>query len=1114
MIRACFLRRFSPSFLILAAALALALAAFLAPGARPAQAQDAGTAGNCRGTDTMTAAEQHADLLWRMTNQGQSEASARQQLERFCTGLSEMFERFPTGLQDRERILWRGTIWIGNVFGLRGCHDRVLHGECPDDAVFTLQTASGLDSPYKIRSIRAESPTVHVTFTQAIPQAYQDRLQFWAHAPFTTAEAGIGDGRAWLPAQVGAQRVVCGSPCYGIDNAFQASSVVGIHAQGLRLEFGAVDIDWSAGQLVSVALTLAAAPAGQQQAPPGITVTAATPLGVSEDGSGTYTVVLDREPVADVTLTATSSDTGAVSVSPASHTFTPSNWHEPATFTVSGVADDDTNDESVGVSHAVTSQDSRYQDVLVPSVQVTVSDTTQEQGQRQGSDDGEYADLIADVSQWRNDPAWVDDKTHTDRWDRVLLALGEEVTDTTLTPMTAAEAQELADRGWQRWVRVAEALTEIESAGQQQQETPNSAPTVSGAIADATIVNESGTQQVSLSGVYSDADGDDLTITAQSSDDATATVSVSSDQSTLTVTAKARGTATVTVTADDGNGGTVADAFTVTVKAAPVVASAIADVSGLTAGTTQDVSLSGVFSDADGDALTITASSSDTARATVSVSSDGSTLTLAGVAEGTATITVTAEDADGNRVSDAFEVAVAPTNSVPTVSASIADATIVNESGTQQVSLSGVFSDADGDDLTITAQSSDDATATVSVSSDQSTLTVTAKARGTATVTVTSDDGNGGTVADSFTVTVKAAPVVASAIADATMTIESVLDVSLKEVFNDADGDALTVTAASSDRSVAEAILFLGTLTLLSVKEGSVTITVTAEDADGNRVSDAFDVAVTPTNSVPTVSASIADATIVNESGTQQVSLSGVFSDADNDALTVTAASSDTGKATVSVAADQSALTVSAQARGTATVTVTASDGNGGTVADSFTVTVKAAPTVASAIADVSGLEAGSAQDVSLSGVFSDADGDALTVTAASADTGKATVTVAADQSKLMVTGIAEGTATITVTAQDADGNRVSDAFEVSVAPEQKDSSALIAKVREWRNDPQWVDNKTHTDRWDRVLVALGETVADTSLTAMTAAEAQTYADRGWQRWVEVVEALREIESG
>ena len=458
-----------------------------------------------------------------------------------------------------------------------------------------------------------------------------------------------------------------------------------------------------------------------------------------------------------------------------------------------------------------------------------------------------------------------------------------------------------------------------------QQGTPNRAPTVSAAIADATIVNESETRQVSLSEVFDDGDGDPLTITTASSNEAVATVSMAADNSSLTVNAQARGTAIITVTANDGNGGAVEDAFTVTVKAAPVVASALADVSGLEVGATQDISLLGVFRDADADALTVTAASSGEAKATVTVASDGSSLTLAGIAEGTATITVTAQDSDGNRVSDVFQAPVAKQyaaliaqmyqwredpqwrhqkshtdrwdrallafgetvadttltamtaaeaqgyadtdwgerwapvakalrgietgvqqqpNRAPTVSAPIADATIVNQSETRTVSLSGVFDDADADALTITAASSDGAVATVSVATDHSSLTVTARSRGTATLTVTADDGNGGTAEDSFTVAVKAAPVVATAIADMNLVAGDTREVSLSGVFRDADGDALTISADTSDSAVADVFLFQGTLTLIAVADGSATITVTAEDSDGNAVSDAFDVSV------------------------------------------------------------------------------------------------------------------------------------------------------------------------------------------------------------------------------------------------------------------------------
>ena len=581
----------------------------------------------------------------------------------------------------------------------------------------------------------------------------------------------------------------------------------------------------------------------------GLTIIAASPLTVAEGGSASYTVVLTSQPTADVTVSASSDDAGAATVSPASHTFTPSGWNTPLTFTVRGLSDDDTDDERVAVSHSIASDDAQYSVLLLSGVLVAVSETTSGQQGAEPTPQGKYADLIVKMKEWRNDPRYVDDKAHTDRWDRALLAFGKTVADTTLTRMTATEAQGYADRGWTRWVEVAQALRELE----------NRAPTVASAIGDAIIVHESGTLEVSLYGVFSDADNDALTITASSSDEAVATESVASDYSSLTVMAQSRGTATITVTADDGNGGTVSDTFTVRVKAAPVVASAISDVSGLEAGAAQEVSLSGVFNDADGDALTITATSSGEAIATATVAADRSKLTVEGVAEGTATITVTARDADGNTVSGAFAVAVvkAPEpvqpatpqetpNQAPTVSAAISDATIVNESGTHQVSLAGVFSDADSDSLTITAVSSGEAIATATVASDYSSLTVTAKSRGTATVTVTANDGRGGTVEDTFTVTVKAAPTVASAISYISgLTVGDTQDISLSGVFSDADGDAMTISAASSDDAAVSAfVLPDGTLSILALAEGTETITVTARDADGNAVSDAFDVTV------------------------------------------------------------------------------------------------------------------------------------------------------------------------------------------------------------------------------------------------------------------------------
>ncbi len=67
---------------------------------------------------------------------------------------------------------------------------------------------------------------------------------------------------------------------------------------------------------------------------------------------------------------------------------------------------------------------------------------------------------------------------------------------------------------------------------------------------------------------------------------------------------------------------------------------------------------------------------------------------------------------------------------------------------------------------------------------------------------------------------------------------------------------------------------------------------------------------------------------------------------------------------------------------------------------------------------------------------------------------------------------------------------------------------ALVAQVRGYAAETH--QGQDHVDRWMRVLAAFGD---DNGYTPMTAAEAQTHADKGWQRWVPVVAALNALES-
>ena len=66
----------------------------------------------------------------------------------------------------------------------------------------------------------------------------------------------------------------------------------------------------------------------------------------------------------------------------------------------------------------------------------------------------------------------------------------------------------------------------------------------------------------------------------------------------------------------------------------------------------------------------------------------------------------------------------------------------------------------------------------------------------------------------------------------------------------------------------------------------------------------------------------------------------------------------------------------------------------------------------------------------------------------------------------------------------------------------------VIDTVTDWRNEQ--AAGTAHYERWDRVLAAFGTVDRNDP---MTAQEAQTYVDRGWQRWVDITAILKDIEA-
>ncbi len=250
--------------------------------------------------------------------------------------------------------------------------------------------------------------------------------------------------------------------------------------------------------------------------------------------------------------------------------------------------------------------------------------------------------------------------------------------------------------------------------------------------------------------------------------------------------------------------------------------------------------------------------------------------------------------------------------------------------------------------------------------------------------------------------------------------------------FTDPDGNTLSFSAASSDDAVATASVSGSSVTIEGVAAGSATVTVTASDPGGLSATQSISVTVEAVNQAPVGEGIIDDqGLVVGDEVTVDVSAN--FSDPDGDELTYTATSSDTTVATV--ATEGAMVTITAVGAGEATVTVTATDPGDLSATQEFGVTVEESnePPVAEGTIDDVTVVAGSEVSVDVTANFSDPDGDDLTYAATSSD--DAVATVATEGAVVTVTGVAPGSATVTVTASDAGMLLASLEFGVTVTP-------------------------------------------------------------------------------
>ncbi|NJL93925.1 MAG: hypothetical protein HC915_09445, partial [Anaerolineae bacterium] len=553
---------------------------------------------------------------------------------------------------------------------------------------------------------------------------------------------------------------------------------------------------------------------------------------------------------------------------------------------------------------------------------------------------------------------------------------------------------------------------------------PDNDPPTLQAINDQTV-DVGQALQIALSA--SDPNGDNVILTAGSGDDFVAAVSVSG--TSLNLLGVSAGQTQITVTASDGTDAVTED-FTVTVNPPannpPVILSEFQQVE-VDAGATVQVEVN--TSDPEGDPVTVSAFSSDAGVASVNAS--GTPLIIEGLSGGQAEITVSATDGTST-VSDSFTVVVteevAQVNTPPSIDTQFAPQVL--EVG-QSVALDVSTSDAEGDPVTVSAQSTNPNVVTVNPQGTP--LTLTAIGEGSAQIIVTASDGTDSTDA-AIEVSVNAPPPNnppdVAPIGQQNLTTGGSTTVDLNT--SDPEGDPITVTeVTSSDPNVATASLNGNQVVINSVGAGTAQITVTVSDGV-NTTQTTFTVGVeAPVNNPPNLEP--APEQSLQTGGT--VTLNLAASDPEGDPVTFTSPNSgDANVATASLNGNQ--LTITAVGPGSTQIFVSGTDGtNTSEIAISVNVAAPAnvAPSIDSNLGAVA-LEVG--QSVNVDVIVSDPEGDPTGITASSSDPNVASVNP--EGAPLVVTGVNPGNAQITVTASDGTDS-VNATFDVAVnAPAQQ----------------------------------------------------------------------------
>jgi len=354
------------------------------------------------------------------------------------------------------------------------------------------------------------------------------------------------------------------------------------------------------------------------------------------------------------------------------------------------------------------------------------------------------------------------------------------------------------------------------------------------------------------------------------------------------------------------------------------------------------------------------------------------------------------------------------TNQPPTVSQAITE-TYTEDDGLQSFSLLSFSNDPDGDPLMVTnfSVNNDPAGAIQRFGNDVNVTTgnyndLNDGQNQVITLNYTLDDGNGGTVGQTATVTItgvtddtNSAPTVSQAISETFSEDDGTQSVDLLEFASDPDGDSLAVTNFSIAGDPQNAVSQNGNSAQVDTgaygglndgQNQSIIVSYVISDGNGGTVNQTANITITGVtdNSDPTVSQPISR-TFSEDAGTQNVDLLEFSNDADGDTLNISGLqiSNDPNGAVSQNGNSVDVVTgayddLDENETQVINLSYNINDGNGGSVSQTATITItgdtdNTAPVV-SAPVTASFTEGGPVGSVDLLAGASDADGDNLNV--------------------------------------------------------------------------------------------------------------------------------------